>query len=62
MHVCSSSFILISTVAPLEKSRHIFVGEAATVRWYIGNFRKYMWGAYFTVLSNYSGMQKFFKS
>ena len=30
-------FISRSTVSPLEKSRHIFVGEVATARWSIVN-------------------------
>ena len=34
------SFISISRVSPLEKSKHSFVGEANTVRWAIGKFRK----------------------
>ena len=38
-------FISISTVSPLENSRHNFVGESAAVRWYIGNFIKYLWGS-----------------
>ena len=55
-------FILRSTVLPLEKSRHNFVGEAYSVRWYIGNFRNYLWGSEFMVLSDCSGLQKFFES
>ena len=43
-------FISGSTVSPLEKSRHIFVGETAAVRWVIGNFRNYLWGADIRVL------------
>ena len=39
------SFISRSTVLPLEKSRHSFVGEAAAVRWAIGKSRKYLWGS-----------------
>ena len=39
------SFISISTVYPLEKSRLGFVGEAATVRWDMENFIKYLWGS-----------------
>ena len=39
------SFISRSTVSPLEKSRHIFVGEVAALRWAAGKFRKYFWGS-----------------
>ena len=35
-------FISISTMSPLEKSRHSFVREAATVRWVIGKLRMYL--------------------
>ena len=54
--------ILISTVSPLENSRQNVLGEAAAVRWAMGKFRNYLWGTEFTVLSNCSGLQKFFKS
>ena len=54
------SCILISTVSPLENSRHSFVLEAAAVSWSVGKFRKYLWVADFTVLSNCSGLQKIF--
>ena len=40
MHLRQIYFVLRSTVSPLEKSRHRFVGEAAAVRWSIGKFRK----------------------
>ena len=49
------SFILRSMVSTMEKSRNIFLVEAATVRQAIGKFRKYLWGVDFTVLSNCSG-------
>ena len=39
------SFISISKVSPLKKSRNIFVGEAAVVRCSIEKFRKYLWGS-----------------
>ena len=39
------SFISISTVSPQEKSRHIFSGETAALRWAIGKFMNYLWGA-----------------
>ena len=55
-------FISGSTVLLLENSRHGFVVEAYTVRWSIGKFIKYLWGSEFTVLSDYSGLQKFFES
>ena len=35
-------FISISTVSPLEKSIHSFVGETAVVRWAIGKFTKHL--------------------
>ena len=49
-------FISRSTVLPLEKSRHSFVGEVAAVRWAIGKFRKYLWQSEFMVLSDCSGL------
>ena len=48
-------------MSPLEKSIHGFVGEAAVVRWVIVKFKKYLWGSSFTVLSYFSGLQKFFE-
>ena len=39
------SFISRSTVLPLGKSRHVFVGESTSVRWVIGKFNKYLWGS-----------------
>ena len=56
------SFILRSTVSPLENSKHIFLVEAAAVRWDIGNFRKYFWGSGLTVMSYCSGLEKIFES
>ena len=56
------SFIPISTVSPLENTRHIFVGEAPTVMWATGNSRKYLWGSEFTVLSDFSGLKILFES
>ena len=50
IHLQPISFISISTVSTLKKSRHSFVGEESTVRWDIGKFRKYLWGSEFTVL------------
>ena len=51
-------FILISTVTPLENSRHTFVGEEATLRRAIGKFRKYLWGAEFMVMSDFNRLKK----
>ena len=51
----SISFILISTVSPLENTRYSFVGESDSVRWAIGTFRNYFWVTEFTVLSDCSG-------
>ena len=64
MYLRPISFISISTVSLLENLRHIFVGELATVSWSIGkiSFRKYLWGVEFTVILDYSGIQKFFGS
>ena len=50
------SFVSRSTVSPLENSIHRFVGEASTVSWSKGKFRKYLWGSEFTVLSYCSGL------
>ena len=36
-------FISISTVPPLERSIHSFVGESAAVMWAIGKFRNDLW-------------------
>ena len=55
-------FISRSTASPLGKSRHIFVGEASTVRWSIGKFRKYFSGSDFTLMSDCSGTKTFFES
>ena len=55
-------FISRSTVSPLENSRHIFVVKAASVRWYMENFRNNLWGAEFTVLSDFRGMKNFIES
>ena len=52
------SFILRSTVTPLENSRHRFVGETTELRWSIGKFRKYLWGSEFAVIWDFSGMKK----
>ena len=49
-------FVSRSTVSPLENSRHIFVGEAATLRWAIGKFIKYLLVAEFIGLSDFSGI------
>ena len=56
------SFISRSTLFPLENSRHVFFGEATTVRWAIVTFINYLWGSPFMVLSYFSGMKKFFES
>ena len=49
-------------VSPLENSRDSFVGESATVMWAVGKFINYLWGSEFMVLSDCSGLQKFFES
>ena len=46
----------------MEKSRNSVVGEAAAVMWSKGNFRKYLWGAEFTVLSDCSVPKTIFES
>ena len=46
----------------VEKSIHSFILEAAVVRWAIGKFRKNLWGSEFTLLSDLSGLKKFFES
>ena len=51
-----------STVSPLEKSKHIFLGEASAVSWAIGKFRKYLLGSEITAISDCSGLQKIFES
>ena len=53
-------FISREMVSPLEKLRHSFVRESATVRWVIGKLIKYFWGAEFNVISDCSVLQKFF--
>ena len=37
-------FISISTVSPLENSRHGFVVEESAVMWSILKFKEYLWG------------------
>ena len=49
------------SVSPLEKSRYSFLREAATVRWDTGEFRHYLWGEEFTVLSNCNVLKTFFE-
>ena len=56
------SFISKSTVSTLKNSRHSFLEDSTAVRWYIINFRQYLWVAEFTVLSYCSGLQKSFES
>ena len=62
MRIPPISFISRSTVSPLEKSRHSFLGESYAVRRAIGKFRKKLWGSELTVLSDCSGIQKFCES
>ena len=45
-----------------ELSYHSYVGEAATGRWAIGKFRKYLTGREFTWLTDCSGLRQFFES
>eukprot|EP00957_Ditylum_brightwellii_P061564 4671783-Ditylum_brightwellii.AAC.1 len=42
------AFVSRKTQTRLEKSAHSYVGEAGTIRWAIGKFRKYLYGAEFT--------------
>ena len=55
------SFISRSKVSPLEKSRYSFLREAATVRWDTGEFRQYLWGEEFTLLSDCNVLKTFFE-
>ena len=50
MRLRTISFITISTLSPLEKSRHRFIGEAEAVSRAIVKLRKYLWGSEFTAL------------
>ena len=54
------SFILRSTVSPLEKSIHIFVVESSAVRWPIGKFINQLVEEELTVIFDCSGLQKIF--
>ena len=45
-----------------EKSIHSYVGEAATLWWAVDKLQKYCYRAEFTVLTDCSGLQKFFES
>ena len=42
IHLRPISFVSVSTVSPLEKSRYIFLGESSAVMCAIGKFRKYL--------------------
>ena len=44
---------------PLERTRHIFVEEEATARWKIGKLGKYLWGADFTLLPEFSWLKNY---
>eukprot|EP00957_Ditylum_brightwellii_P088127 6712793-Ditylum_brightwellii.AAC.1 len=56
------AFVSRKTQTWLEKSAHSYVGEAGTIRWAIGKFRKYLYGAEFTVLMDCSGLRSFFEN
>ena len=47
--------------SPAEKSYHSYVGEAATGRWAMGKFKKYLLGAEFTWIADCYGPKKFFE-
>ena len=62
MRICKFSFISVSTVSPLKKSRKRFVGEESTVRCSIIKFIKYLWVSDFNFLSDCSVLQTIFQS
>ena len=55
------AFISRRTQTALENSSHSYVGEAATIRWAVGRFRHYLFGATFTSLTDCSGLKCFFR-
>ena len=56
------AFISRRTQTAIEKSAHSYVGEAGTIRWAVGKFRHYLYGASFTVLTDCSGLKSFFEN
>ncbi len=44
--------------SPAEKSYHSYVGKAATGRWAMGKFKKYLLGAEFTWIADCYGLKK----
>ena len=43
-----------------EKLYHSYIGEAATVRWAVQQFHRYLYGREFLLLGDCSGLSKFF--
>ena len=43
-----------------KKSYHSYIGEAATVRWAVQKFHRYLYGREFLLLGDCSGLSKFF--
>ena len=62
LHLRQITFISRRTKTALEKSLHSYVGEAATIRWAVGQFRHYLFGATFTSLTDCSGLETFFEN
>ena len=58
----SIAFISRKTQTAIKKSAHSYVGEAATIRWAVGRFRHYLFGATFTSLTDCSGLKTFFEN
>ncbi len=53
------AFISRKTRTAMERSMHSYIGEAACIRWAVGKFRRYLYGGYFAVLCDCSGLKQF---
>ena len=53
-------FVSRRCTSDAEKSYHSYIGEAATVRWAVRQFHRYLYGREFLLLGDCSGLSKFF--
>ena len=58
----SISFISLKTKTSFKRSSHLYVEEAGVIQWAVKNFRKYMYGMEFTVMTDYSSLKTFFEN
>ena len=56
------TFISKRTHNAIKKSAHSYVYEAGTIRWAVGKFCHYLYGAIFAVLMDCSGLKSFFEN